>query len=247
LGVKEGVDNSVAVWHDVECGAYGADLPLWEELAEAANGPLLDLGCGTGRVALHLGRRGHTVRGIDLDAELVTAFNQRADGLPATAEVADARDFDLGEEFALVLAPMQFLQVLSGASERVECLRCVHRHLRPSGRVAAAIVDDMPPELVEEAPPHLPDTAELDGWVYSSLPLDASLDADTIVVRRLRQTVSPSGELSEEVDEVPLKLLSAETVEAEAAEAGLPPAGRRLIPPTDDHVGSTVLLLEKGP
>jgi SAM-dependent methyltransferase len=243
--VREGIDNSVAIWHDVECGAYGADLSLWEELAEAANGPVLDLGCGTGRVALYLGRRGHTVRGIDLDSELVAAFNQRADELPAMAEVADARDFDLGEEFALVLASMQFLQVLGGASERVECLRCIDRHLRPSGRVAAAIVDGMPPELVEEVPPHLPDTAEVDGWVYSSLPLDAGLDADTIVVRRLRQSVSPSGELREEVDEVPLKLLSAETVEAEAAAAGLPSVERRLIPPTDDHVGSTVLLLER--
>jgi SAM-dependent methyltransferase len=243
--VTEGTDSSVVIWHDAECGAYAADLKLWEELAMEANGPVLDLGCGTGRVALHLARRGHEVVGLDLDPELVDAFNERAAGLPARAVPGDARGFDLGEEFGLVLAPMQFLQVLGDASERVECLRCAHRHLRPSGRVAASIVDGMPPELVEEAPPHLPDTAEVGGWVYSSLPLDAGLDADTIVVRRLRQTVSPSGELREEVDEVPLKLLSAETVEAEAAEAGLPPAERRLIPPTEDHVGSTVLLLEK--
>lgn len=233
------------VWHDAECGAYAADLEMWEELAGEANEPVLDLGCGTGRVALHLARRGHEVVGLDRDPELVDAFNERAAGLAAKAVPGDARDFNLGEEFALALAPMQFLQVLGGASERVECLRCVHRHLRSTGRVAAAIVDGMPPELVEEAPPHLPDTAEVGGWVYSSLPLDAGLDADTIVVRRLRQSVSPSGELSEELDEVPLKLLSAKTVEAEATEAGLRPVGRRLIPPTDDHVGSTVLLLEK--
>ncbi len=41
-----------AIWHDAECGAYAADLALWEELAAAAGGPVLDLGCGTGRVAL---------------------------------------------------------------------------------------------------------------------------------------------------------------------------------------------------
>jgi hypothetical protein len=47
------------------------------------------------------------------------------------------------------------------------------------------------------------------------------------------------------VDEVLLQALDASTLEAEAELAGLTPAGRRVIPPTDDHVGSTVVLLEK--
>ncbi len=110
--------------------------------------------------------------------------------------------------------------------------------------MAVAIVDGMPPELIEEAPPPLPDTREVEGWVYSSLPLDAGLDGGTIVVRRLRQTVSPIGELTDELDEIPLRLLAAETVEAEAREAGLEPTGRREIPPTDSHVGSVVVLME---
>jgi SAM-dependent methyltransferase len=234
------------IWHDVECGGYDGDFALWRELAGGCGGPLLDLGCGTGRVALDLARRGHRVRGLDLDPALVAAFNERAAaaGLPAAAVTGDAREFDLGEEFAMVLAPMQFLQVLGGAGERIACLRSARRSLRRGGRVAAAIVDGMPPELIEEAPPPLPDTREIEGWVYSSLPLDATLDEDTIVVRRLRQTVSPQGSLSDELDEIPLRLLRAETVEAEAREAGLEPAGRRQVAPTDTHVGSAVLLLE---
>ena len=235
------------IWHDVECGAYTGDLKLWEELAEAAEGMILDLGCGTGRVALHLANRGHEVHGLDLDPELVAAFNERAAaaGLTATATAADARGFDLGEEFAMVLAPMQFVQVLGGASERLACLRCARRHLRPGGRLAVAIVDGMPAELIEEAPPPLPDTREVEGWIYSSLPLDAHLgDAGTIVVRRLRQTVSPTGVLNDELDEIPLRLLSVETVEAEAIEAGFAPAERHEVPPTDSHVGSIVALLE---
>ena len=70
------------------------------------------------------------------------------------------------------------------------------------------------------------------------------VDAGAIVVRRLRQTVSPDGELSDEVDEIRLQVLSAETLEREAVEAGLAPVGRREIPATDAHVGSTVVLLE---
>ena len=236
------------IWHDVECGGYDGDLALWKELADAADGPILDLGCGTGRVALDLARQGHRVHGLDLDLEFVAAFNERATaaGLTATATAtaADAREFDLGEEFAMVLAPMQFVQVLGGASERLACLRCALRHLRPGGRLAVAIVDGMPAELIEEAPPPLPDTREVEGWIYSSLPLDAGLEAGTIVVRRLRQTVSPAGVLNDELDEIPLRLLSVETVEAEAIEAGFAPAERREVPPTDSHVGSIVALLE---
>ncbi len=234
------------IWHDLECGGFDADLGLWEELADAAGGPILDLGCGTGRVALHLARRGHAVHGLDLDPGLIAALEQRAAGagVELTATPGDARAFDLDPPFALVLAPMQLLQVLAGAEDRIACLECVRRHLEPGGRVAAAIVDGFPDELTDDAGPPLPDARELDGWIYSSLPLDAGLDGDTIFVRRLRQTVSPAGELDDELDEVSLRLLRAETIEVEAGRAGLVPAGRRQIPPTDLHVGSTVLLLE---
>lgn len=237
---------TAVIWHDIECGGYEADLALWRETVDGAEGPLLDLGCGTGRVAFDLARAGHELYGLDLDPELVAAFNHRAAaaGLSATATVGDARDFSLGPEFAIVLAPMQLIQLLATPAERVACMGCARRHLRPGGTMAIAIVDGFPDELIEEAPPPLPDTREIDGWVYSSLPLDATLDAGAIVVRRLRQTVSPQGGLSDELDEIPLRLLSAETVEAEALEAGFALAGRLQVSPTDAHVGSVVVLLE---
>jgi hypothetical protein len=86
---------------------------------------------------------------------------------------------------------------------------------------------------------------EVDGWVYSSLPLEAIVGNEEIVVRRLRQTVSPDGKLSDKVDEVRLWMVSASELEREAEAAGLRPAGRRAVPPTDAHVGSTVVLLER--
>jgi len=239
--------NMSVIWHDIECGGYEGDLELWRELTAPAEGPILDLGCGTGRVALDLARRGRSTHGLDLDPELVAAFNARAAaaGLPASGTSGDARDFALEEEFSIVLAPMQLIQLLHSPAERIACLRCARRHLQPGGMVALAIVDGIPAELTE-APPPLPDTREIDGWLYSSLPLDAGRDAGLIVVRRLRQTVSPAGDLSDLLDEVPLRPLSVGTVEAEAREAGLEPAGRREVAPTDAHVGSTVVLLERG-
>lgn len=234
---------SATIWHDVECGAYAADLPVWEELADEAGGPVLDLGCGTGRVALHLARGGHTVLGLDRDQELLAALRERAAGLPVEAELGDAAAFALGAEFGLVLAPMQLTQLLA-PEQRAGCLRCVASHLRPGGRAALAIVAEAPP--AEEGAPPLPDTCEIDGWVYSSLPIESRLDGGAIVVRRLRQTVTPGGELNEELDEVRLRRLDADTVEREARAAGLRPAGRREIPATADHVGSTAVLLKRG-
>lgn len=231
------------VWHEVECGAYAADLALWEGLAGKAEGAILDLGCGTGRVALHLARRGHASTGLDADPELVAAFGVQAEGLPAAATVDDARDFDLGAEFDLILAPMQLLQLFAGAEERLSCLRCVAAHLIDGGLAAFAIVESMP-DPIDDAP-LLPDTREIDGWVYSSLPIDAQVDSESIRIRRLRQTVSPRGELEEELYEIGLRALDAATLESEARRAGLRPVGRHAIPPTEDHVGSTVVLVER--
>jgi hypothetical protein len=136
---------------------------------------------------------------------------------------------------------MQLLQLFAGREERLGCLRCVSRHLSGSGLAAFAIVESMPAPI--DAAPPLPDTREVDGWVYSSLPIDAQVDSESIRVRRLRQTVSPQGELEEELYEVALHRLDAARLEDEAGEAGLRPAWRRAIPPTDAHVGSTVVAL----
>ncbi len=234
---------SGVIWHDAENGAYSGDLPLWEELAGVAGGPILDLGCGTGRVALHLARRGYPTVGLDRDPELIAALAERADGLPLRAVVGDARRFQLEEEIALALAPMQMAQLLGDSAERVECLRCTAAHLRPGGRVAMSIVEALP--RVSEGPPPLPDVREVDGWVYSSLPLDAVDIGEEIVIQRLRQTVSPAGELSEEENEIRIRTLAAAELEREGVEAGLVPLPRRRIAPTDLHVGSTVVVLEK--
>lgn len=234
-------DASV-IWHEAECGGYMADLRLWEELAKDA-GPILDLGCGTGRVAVHLARRGYRIVGLDLEPGFVAALSEAAGGLSVETAVGDARGFELGGEFGLVIAPMQLVQLFAGPEERIACMRSVAAHLAPGGVAAFAIVESMPAPI--DAAPLLPDTREVDGWVYSSLPVDVAVDSDEIRIRRLRQTVSPAGELSEKLDEVLLHPLEAETLEREAAAAGLRTAGRRPIPATDAHVGSTAVLLAR--
>jgi SAM-dependent methyltransferase len=233
---------STVIWHDVECGGYAADLPLWEELAEERGGPVLELGCGTGRVALHLARRGYRVIGVDRDHELVLELAQRAGGLPVEPVCTDALDLDLDEAVALALAPMQFLQLLRSPESRTRCLRRVAAALRPGGLLAAAIVARLPKWT---GFPLLPDVREVDGWVYSSLPSGMGISGRRLRLRRMRETVSPAGKLTTEIGEVQLLVMEPEELEAEAEAAGLVPAGRRVVPETEDHVGSVVVLLER--
>lgn len=255
MSMATGVPAEV-VWHDAECGGYVADLGIWEELAAAADGPLLDLGCGTGRVALHLARRGYEVVGVDQDATLIEALRERADELPVRAVAGDARELELGAEFTCAVAPMQLIQLLAGEAERLACLRAIATHLSSGAVAALAIVEDVEAEDAgaayapwawksrpTEVP--LPDTREVDGVVYSSLPLPTIVDDGALLVRRLRQVVSPEGLLSEEENTIELRELSAAQLEREGAAAGLEPLPRRSVPSTDDHVGSTVVVLRK--
>jgi SAM-dependent methyltransferase len=237
------MSGTTAIWHDVECGSYDADLPLWEELAGLHGDPVLELGCGTGRVALHLARRGHEVIGLDQDPELLAVLDARGEGLRLRTHRADARVFELQEPVALVLAPTHLLQLLPGPVERGECLRCVAAALRPGGLLAVVIIEEMPEP--DGAPPPLPDVREVDGWVYSSLAIEAATGPGEIVVRRLRQIISPEGALSEEPNEVRIATFTADSLETEAEAAGLRPVGQREIAPTELHVGSMVVLFER--
>lgn len=238
---------SEVIWNEVECGGYTADLPLWEELAGALDEEeaIMELGCGAGRVVLHLARRTpNRVIGIERDRAMVEAVWDKAHGTCGDAEHLDVRAFEpLGAEFGLVLAPMQLIQLLADREERIACLSCAAASMTPGGLMALAIVEELPAPLEDVVPP-LPDVGQEQGWIYSSLPLEPVVEPDRIVLRRLRQIVEPEGEMREETNEVVLRRLSAATLEGEAAEVGLSPAGRREIPATDAHVASTVVLLE---
>lgn len=232
------------IWHDLECGGYLADLPLWLELAQRHGGPILDLGAGTGRVALHLARRGHEVVALDLDPVLLDELARRGDGLALTTVVGDARDFALSRRFALVLAPMQTVQLLGGPAARASFLRCAREHLSAGGRVAVAIAEQIDAyEVTEEALGPLPDVVEHEGAVYFSQPTAIRADADGFVLERRRERVGPDGGRTVAQDRIRLDRLDASTLEAEARAAGMRVAGRRVIGATDDHVGSTVVML----
>jgi SAM-dependent methyltransferase len=238
--------DEAVVWHDVECASYAADMDLWRELADERGGALLDLGSGTGRVALDLAARGHDVTALDSEPSLIAALAARARerGLRLRTEVGDARSLELGRRFSLVFAPMQVVQLLGGTVGREQALRAVQRHLEPSGVFAAALADPFEGVPAEDSLPPLPDVREEDGWVFSSTPIAVRADDDATAIDRLRQAVSPRGELTESMNTIRLDLLEPGQLEAEARRHGYKVLPRRSVPETDGYVGSTVVMLE---
>jgi SAM-dependent methyltransferase len=232
--------NAKVIWHDVECGRYTADLDLWHELAREAGGPVLDVGAGTGRVALELARAGHQVTALDVDADLLAELARRAGDLPVRTLVADAEGFDAGEAaYALVAVPMQTIQLLD---DRAGFFGSVRRAVAPGGLVALAIAETL--ERFEdevELPP--PDAGEVAGWRYLSQPTAVREVADGMRIERLRYTIAPGGERTTEADAIVLAPVTVAGLHAEGAAAGLRPAGVRHIAATAEHVGSEVVLL----
>lgn len=242
-----------AIWHELECGSYTADLPLWRELAhEAADRAggrceALDLGCGTGRVTLALASPSVHVTALDVDPELVEATRRRAleAAAPIKAIQGDVRSFEIGKRFHLVIAPMQLAQLLRSEQERLSMLDCVARHIAPGGRAAFALLElDEQWEAAEERAP-IPDMREIAGWVYSSQPIAVRTieDGAALELDRVRRVVSPGGGLSESLSRVHLELLSPAELRSEASRAGLEQHGISHVPATELHMASTVVVL----
>jgi SAM-dependent methyltransferase len=237
---------SDVIWHDVECGGYTADLPLWRELADAEAGPVLDVGAGAGRVALELARHGHDVTALDRDPELLAELAARARErrLEVRTELADAAGFELaGAPFGLILVPMQTIQLLPGRPARAAFLASAREHLASGGLVALAVSEELEPFEVDPDAPLPPDRGERNGWRYLSFPVAIRSRGDVVVLERVRQAIAPDGSASTAGDEIELASLSASELEAEAVAEGLRPEPRASIPDTDAHLGSTVVML----
>jgi SAM-dependent methyltransferase len=193
-------------------------------------------------VTIDLAARGHEVTALDLDADLLAALTQRAAGLPVRTVAADAREFDLGRRFALVIAPMQTVQLL-GRDGRRSFLRHAARHVEPGGTVAIALADALDAFDAEHDQPPLPDMHEDGGVVYASRPLAVVDEGERAAIHRLREVVAPDGTRSQAPDVIRLDKVDADTVAAEGAEAGLRPLAPLSVPATDEYVGSTVVML----
>jgi SAM-dependent methyltransferase len=217
---------------------------LWRTLAEQEGDPILEIGAGTGRVAIDLSKRGHRVTAIDNDPALLAELKRRAGGLDLTVVEADARAFELDQTFALCLVPMQAIQLLEGPDGRAALFERTHRHLKPGGMLAVAIAERLELYEVADGGPHpLPDVCERDGVVYASRPTAIRAADGRLVIERRRETVDREGRREVADHSIRLDLVTGAELEREARAAGLTPCDRATIAPTSDYAGSEVVIL----
>jgi SAM-dependent methyltransferase len=231
----------LVMWHDVECGRYAADLELWHELAREAPPRVLDVGAGTGRVALALAAAGHDVTALDLEPDLLAVLEQRAAGAgtSVTTLAGDARAFELPEPVGLIAVPMQTIQLLD---DRDGFFASARRALVPGGIVALAIATDLEPyDGTPPLPP--PDVGSYDGRTYISQPVAIRVGPDFVDIERVRRRVGPDGEDTTEDNLIRLSVVTPGQLAEEAAAHGLQAQELRHIPETAEHVAAQVVVL----
>jgi SAM-dependent methyltransferase len=115
------------------------DLPFWVSLARQQTGPILELGCGTGRVLQALAQAGLIPVGLDLDWEILAFLRQSApDGQQVPVFQADMARFHLARQYGLILLPCNTLSTLAEFT-RAGLFRCVRQHLLPDGWFVASL------------------------------------------------------------------------------------------------------------
>jgi SAM-dependent methyltransferase len=115
---------------------YIEDLPYWITLADQTDGPILELGCGTGRVILPFYQEGFRIFGLDYDLQMLAYLKQQAPALPVFA--ADLTRFHLGMKFSFILLTCNTYSTLSSV-QRKTALQCIDHHLRKGGLFAASL------------------------------------------------------------------------------------------------------------
>lgn len=125
------------------------DVPFWRRLALGATGRVLELGCGTGRIAMPLARAGVDVVGIDRSSEMLDRARRRArrstHGHRVTLVRGDIRHLPFPDaSFGLVMAPYGILQSLLRERDLGRTLEAVARVLEPGGTFGLELVADLP-------------------------------------------------------------------------------------------------------
>jgi SAM-dependent methyltransferase len=131
---------------------YTEDLPFWLDLAAQVGDPVLELGCGTGRVLIPLAEAGFHSIGIDHDLVMLRFLRERIGEVKTRPCIlaADITQFNLTVKFSLIILPCNTFSVLNKI-ERLACLECVHSHVKHGGLFAVSIPN---PETLANLPAH---------------------------------------------------------------------------------------------
>ncbi len=144
----------IAEYYDLLYGSLDDDWSMWQTLTEEVDGPILEVGCGTGRLLLPLAEAGHTLTGLDLSKVALDAAQAkiRAAGLTkrVSLRLADMRNFELPQRnFALALIPLNTFMHCHTLDDQLATLKTICRHLRPGGQLVIDLFHPDPTMLAE--------------------------------------------------------------------------------------------------
>jgi len=117
--------------------------------------PVLELGCGTGRIALAIAEAGYRVVGLDISERMLERAAVKRLALPREARErvhlveGDMTSFTLGETFRSIIIPFRPFQHLLEIDDQIRCLQCVKQHLAPNGRLIVDFFQTDPDRMHE--------------------------------------------------------------------------------------------------
>jgi ubiquinone/menaquinone biosynthesis C-methylase UbiE len=127
-----------------------ADVGFFVEAATQAGGPVLEVGCGTGRVLIPTARAGVEITGLDLSQHMLAVCREHLKTEPEEVRSrirlveGDMRQFEIQKSFKLVTLPFRPFQHLTTVEDQLACLDCIRRHLETGGKI---ILDIFNPSL----------------------------------------------------------------------------------------------------
>lgn len=119
--------------YDCEYGEPEPELSFYAYLAGITGGPILDVACGTGRIAIPLSLKGFDVTGIDISQDMIIRGKQKSNETTLNLQVADCRHFDLDQKFKLIYMTGNAFQALLSCADQEMFLKKIRKHLFPDG------------------------------------------------------------------------------------------------------------------
>jgi ubiquinone/menaquinone biosynthesis C-methylase UbiE len=170
------------------------DIEFYVEQARSIGGPVLELGCGTGRILLPTAQTGVECVGLDSSREMLSVLEQKSPPHNVTLVEKQIEDFDLGEaRFRLITAPFRVMQHMLDVQTQLAVLHNVRRHLAPGGVFVFDVFDPKLERMAILSEPERPGPAFVhDGHKmrrYESVSRDSSTQVMTV---RFRMTGGPS-------------------------------------------------------
>lgn len=124
--------------YDILCQGLDYGIDFYVGLAREAQGPVLDVACGTGRVLLPVLQARADADGLDLFPPMLDVARRKADalGLAPMLHLGDMADFQMPRRYALVMIAFNAFCHMLTTEDQLRCLGCIRRHLLPGGLLA---------------------------------------------------------------------------------------------------------------